>query len=157
MKNSSYYALVIAIFFSYELSFAHGEEKPGPHGGHIRMPGAFHTELVVDKFSQFKIYLLDMEWKNPLVKNSSVQMKINDDKNLIQCEKFNNYFQCQPTQIFDLNKPNIISIIANRDGAIGSSAIYEFPLQVFHLPKNTESIKKEIHPKSNSHQHSGHH
>ena len=42
--------------------FAHGEDKPGPHGGYIRMPGSFHTEVVKEK-AGYRVYLLDINWK----------------------------------------------------------------------------------------------
>ena len=36
---------------------AHGTSEPGPHGGEIRMPGAFHVEaLAVD--GRLRVYLL---------------------------------------------------------------------------------------------------
>ena len=52
-------------------AFGHGEDQPGPHGGEIRMPGAFHVE-VVRKPGLIQVYLLDMHFKNPTVKNSEV-------------------------------------------------------------------------------------
>ena len=45
--------------------FAHGGNKPGPHGGKIKMPGMFHTELILNAPNDFKVYLLDMKFKNP--------------------------------------------------------------------------------------------
>lgn len=157
MKNKIKTILLIFILLNFELSFGHGEDKPGPNGGHIRMPGAFHTELVVDKNNKFKVYLLDLDWKNPTVQNSSVQLKVNSDKNLIRCEKNNNYFQCQPTQIFALNKANTISIIAIRDGAIGAEAIYVFPLKDFTQSSAEKENKKGSPAKSKQIDHSNHH
>ena len=64
--------LIISILISSLVgltAFAHGEDKPGPHGGHIRMPANFHTEVIQDLDGSFHIYLLDMQFKEPIVKN----------------------------------------------------------------------------------------
>jgi hypothetical protein len=63
--------LFAAILFQHTLASAHGEDKAGPNGGFIRMPGAFHTELVPSGKDKLKVYLLDIQWKNPSLKNSS--------------------------------------------------------------------------------------
>lgn len=157
MKNKLRLALVILCLSISDISLGHGEDKPGPNGGHIRMPGAFHTELVVYKQNQFNVFLLDINWKNPTVKDSSVQLKVNNDKNIIQCKQLNNYFQCELPQLLDMNKPNIISVKAIREGAVGTEAIYHFPMKEFNEPNKTKIDKKEKPSNSNSPDHSGHH
>lgn len=44
MKPLLYFSILF-LALTFEL-FAHGEDHPGPHGGRIQMPGAFHTELI---------------------------------------------------------------------------------------------------------------
>lgn len=66
-------AFVMSRLLGDVLAFAHGEDKPGPFGGGIRMPGAFHSEAVLFYPNEVKIYLLDMNWKNPTVSDSKVE------------------------------------------------------------------------------------
>lgn len=47
--------LTSAIALSWSSSFAHGEGKPGPNGGEIRMPGAFHTEAITVEKNKLKV------------------------------------------------------------------------------------------------------
>jgi hypothetical protein len=54
--------------------FPHGESSLGPHKGHIQMPGAFHTELVVIDSKNIEVYLLDINFKNPMIVKSSVTL-----------------------------------------------------------------------------------
>lgn len=98
---------------------AHGEDKPGPNGGEIRMPGAFHTELVRgEKGAPAKVYLLDMEWKNPTVKDSAVSVSL-DGKPAKDCKPAKDHFTCE------LGLANSVSITAKRAGQQGNAATYE--------------------------------
>jgi hypothetical protein len=54
------------------LSFSHGMDKPGPHGGFVQMPGAFHTEVVPQKDGSLWVYLLDINIAEPSVRDSEV-------------------------------------------------------------------------------------
>ena len=51
--------LISSLIFNSYL-YGHGGNKPGPHGGKIKMPGMFHTELLLNSAHHFEIYLLDM-------------------------------------------------------------------------------------------------
>ena len=55
------YLILFASIWTATNAFAHGEDKAGPHGGFIRMPGAYHTEVVPVSKNQAKVYLLDMQ------------------------------------------------------------------------------------------------
>lgn len=57
-------------------AFAHGEDKPGPHGGKIEMAKNVHTEVNADKDGSFHIFLLDGNVENPTVKNSALEATI---------------------------------------------------------------------------------
>lgn len=72
MKKTIVTGLLLSIFSTH--ASAHGENKPGPNGGYIRMPGAFHTEIVPNGKHKIKVYLLDIEWKNPSVINSKLEI-----------------------------------------------------------------------------------
>lgn len=120
--------------------FAHGEDQLGPNGGYIRMPGAYHTELVIDNSNSIRIYLLDINWKNPTTKKSSVQIKINDDKNLIQCKSIKNYFSCQPPQKISIDQKFKLTVISKRDNQSGSDAAYEFPISLKQEKSSNEHM-----------------
>ncbi|WP_413291513.1 hypothetical protein [Bdellovibrio sp. HCB337] len=128
------------------LSWAHGEDKPGPHGGHIKMPGAFHVELNMDKDQSLHIFLLDMEFKNPTVKDSKIAATARHKKSLI---KFNcsvmgsNHFHCIPEKKYPAKGEIVIQ--ATRDNAVGNEVKYPLPLK---------SFPKEI---SEDTSHEGHH
>lgn len=110
-------------------AWSHGEDKPGPHNGHIRMPGAFHTELVLGKNSDAHVYLLDMEFKNPTIKDSSVQMKARSGKKEVtyKCEIMgSNHFHCTPGEKVPAKAELIVQ--ATREKAVGNEAVYQLPL-----------------------------
>ncbi|MCM2348623.1 MAG: hypothetical protein NDI69_01300 [Bacteriovoracaceae bacterium] len=104
-------------------AFAHGENKPGPNGGHIRMPGAFHTELVLNSQSA-KVYLLDVSFKNPTTVNSQVTVLLQDKE--VSCVKKQDHFACPiPAKLTHLAE---IGVKAVRNGVVGKEATYPLPL-----------------------------
>ena len=111
--------------------FAHGEDKPGPHGGYIRMPGAFHTEVVNEK-EGYRVFLLDINWKNPSVLDSSVSASINFGKNTTEltCSKDKESFFCKSS----LSQIGVLNIHAKREGQAGGVATYKLPLK-FEIPE----------------------
>ena len=70
MKN----AISVFVLFLSVIATAHGEDKPGPNGGEIRMPGAFHTELKVSG-REIWVYLLDMKFEKARTDKSSVEVE----------------------------------------------------------------------------------
>lgn len=115
-------------------AFAHGENVPGPHGGHIRMPGAFHTELVLNSDSA-KVYLLDARFKNPMTKNSQVGLILNShhESKEISCIVKEDHFDCPlPAKLTGFSG---ISVKAVRNGAKGQEAKYPLPLSFPQAPK----------------------
>jgi len=124
------FALLIFAFATQ--SFGHGEDKPGPNGGFIRMPGVFHTEVVPDKKDQsFHLYLLDIEFKNPTVKDSSVDAHFEHKgkPNIkFSCEVMGgNHYHCKPSQKYSSKKGKLI-LSVKREGQTGTS-VYEMPLK----------------------------
>lgn len=124
---------IALIVSSYALS--HGENKLGPHGGYVRMPGAFHTELVEKKPKTLEVYLLDINFKNPVIENSEVTAKLTNKTGkqqdtvncLAQKEKMN--FECKLDKDFSLYQK--IKIKAIRNGIKSSKdADYEIPLKL---------------------------
>ncbi|MFP5518869.1 MAG: hypothetical protein ACLGGX_03140 [Bdellovibrionia bacterium] len=85
----------VMVYLASGLVWAHGENKPGPHGGYVRMPGAFHTEVVLVNANQFKVFLLDFDFKNPVVQNSSVAGVFEGNlTGTISCAASDNSFIC---------------------------------------------------------------
>jgi len=114
---------------------AHGEDKSGPHGGFIRMPGAFHTEVVLKNPQSILIYLLDMDWRKPTVQDSQVtvtaatvaaaQTKIEG-----KCKVQEQAFLCEFPSGVDLTKKGELVVKANREKMQGNEAKYELPLKL---------------------------
>lgn len=128
-----YTPLLFLIMMPFSLTvFAHGEDKPGPHGGHIRMPGAFHTEIVKDK-EGYRVYLLDINWKNPSVLDSSVSANIQAGKKKtnLSCAKESDSYLCKSS----LPEKGELNITAKREGQTGHVAKYKLPLK-FEVHQN---------------------
>lgn len=122
-------------------SFGHGEDKFGPNGGYLKMPGGFHTEVVPDQDGKLKIFLIDINFKSPAVKNSKVTATINNGrKKEIICTAKRDHFLCETTKA-DLIK-GTLNIIAVRSTVKGTEAIYELPLT---LAKASTEMKEEGH------------
>lgn len=130
---------LILSLFSLQV-FAHGEDAPGPHGGHVRMPGAFHTELILDeKTGELHVYLIDIEFKNPTVKDSSVKAEAQNGKSVVNftCSVMaGNHFSCLPEKKYPLKGKLVLN--ATRENAVGNEAVYKLPLMKFKNNKNSE-------------------
>lgn len=112
------YLLMLFFLFASTQLFAHGMDKPGPHGGMITMPGNFHIELL-DNGENFSVYLLDINFKNPMVEKSSVVL------NNFQCSTKGDYFSCpKPKEL------KAVNITAIRNGQKGAVANYSYPLKI---------------------------
>lgn len=109
-------------------AFAHGEDKAGPNGGFIRMPGAFHTELVPINKYQFKLFLLDVQWKNPSVLESSVKVKYSGKNNATaKCSIEGNHYLCSLPKDVDLTQKGQLLVEAQREKQRGIAVHYELP------------------------------
>lgn len=123
---------ILLVSFSYSTpTFAHGEDKPGPHGGEIRMPGAFHTEVVTVGSNKVRVYLLDMNFKNPSVKDSSVsaELTLKSKKSFkAACQQEKDSFLCAfDDKSADLKSPGELKIHATREKLKGNEAKYSLP------------------------------
>ncbi len=121
--------LFAVLSFLTSLAWGHGEEKLGPHGGYIKMPGAFHTELVLDGSHKAKVYLLDFEWKNPSVRDSTVVLTLHGRGRVkANCAKKDDHYACEFSPIVDLGKKGALVLEAEREKQKGQSVRYELPL-----------------------------
>ena len=119
--------LVSACLFVPTLLFAHGGDLPGPHGGKIEMPGAFHVEAVRKDLQTFYVYLLDIEFTNPVIANSDVKAQVLAKSKIeLACEapKTEAFFICKSKSL--LKKSVELVVVAKRDGAQGNEAHFKF-------------------------------
>jgi len=127
--------LMTAFLLKSTPALAHGMDQLGPHKGYIQMPGAFHTELVPNKDGSYKVYLLDIEFKNPMTKNSTVTARLKSANSTesedLTCEESGEHFVCKSGNLKKVKKGELI-VSAKRDGAPGSEAKYILPLKVQH-------------------------
>lgn len=128
--KTRYFSFLLSFLYG-SLVFAHGEDKLGPNGGMIRMPGAFHTELVQVSPEQFKIFLLDMNFENPTVHDSSVEVLLEKAKSekKILCNPSENHFVCKLSHDWKLGKLKSLSVLAKRENQKGGFAVYELPFK----------------------------
>lgn len=111
-------------------AFAHGEDEPGPHGGEIRMPGAFHVEAVQHD-DALRVYLLNMQFEQPKVRNSSVTARLVREGQTTQLEcaplEDTKAFRCPPPAGTSLAR-GTLAIDATRAGKPANTAEYDLPL-----------------------------
>lgn len=125
MSNLLGFLLTIILAFLGTNAFGHGEDKPGPHGGQIRMPGAFHTELVKLSATKVAIYLLDISFKNPVVRDSSVDasFEINGTKVKLNCNGTAIRFECESDRAsFESGQ---LEVSAVRQGVRGVTSVFD--------------------------------
>lgn len=123
---------LISVALPTAMAFAHGEDKPGPNGGYLRMPGAFHTELVSKDDSEFFVYLLDIQFQNPDVKSSSltVTAKANGAEAKLQCEAQSNRFSCKlPESKGKSKKIEQLVVKAKYLNFPEGTSVYDLPLK----------------------------
>ena len=126
--------------------WAHGEEKPGPNGGHIQMPGPFHTELEIDPAQDAHIFLLDLNFQNPSVKDSSVQAVFKSGKTSIDysCSIMGgNHFHCKPQKKLPAQGELVIKAI--REKAVGNEVVYQVPLKPFETASQKPAMDHSQH------------
>ncbi|OYZ21756.1 MAG: hypothetical protein B7Y39_08615 [Bdellovibrio sp. 28-41-41] len=130
MKILKISSLILVYFFA-KAALAHGEDKPGPNGGFVRMPGAFHTEVVPVGQNSLKIYLLDIEWKNPSVIGSSVSVTYKGSRTTKkECSIESNYYICEFPKSINLRKKGELLVDAQRENQKGNIVSYELPLKL---------------------------
>ena len=132
MKNRLFSVLVSSLLLlASSFSSAHGEDKPGPNGGYIRMPGGFHTEILATAPNRLKVYLLDINWKNPVVKDSSVEVAhatASTTAPSIECKAKKDHFVCELPKTVNLKEVGTLTLKSTRAKQVGVAATYTLPL-----------------------------
>lgn len=125
------FTLLMTLILGEGVVYAHGEDKLGPNGGFIRMPGAFHTEILPLGANKLKVYLLDINWENPSVLNSSLSVSLRSKKtSQAKCEVQENYYLCEFPMEVNLTKRGELSVEAQRENQKGNMVSYELPLKL---------------------------
>lgn len=130
MKLSKKSGMCTLLFLGLSSALAHGEDELGPHQGFVRMPGAYHLEVIKSDHG-VDIMLLDMGFKNPTVLNSSIKVSIQSDGKTytIPCESETNYFSCHVKKKL-LNHDGKLVVTSIRQLDEGETVEYPLPLKV---------------------------
>ncbi len=124
--------ILLALVINIQV-FAHGENKLGPNNGYIRMPGAFHTELVPNQDGSISVFLLNVNNQDPTVENSKIELYYASIAKSIKvkynCEKMTNFFKCIASEKIDLNE-GILILNSSRKNNIGTHVKYKLPLSL---------------------------
>lgn len=122
--------LALFSFIFSTASLAHGEDALGPHKGYVKMPGAYHVEVVPGE-NKIDIILLDINFKNPTVLNSYVkaQIKSRNSSYSLECEALDNHFSC-PVSSRLLAKKGSLYVESERQLAEGTRLEYALPLRL---------------------------
>ena len=125
------FTLLTTLILGESVVYAHGEDKPGPNGGFIRMPGAFHTEVIPLGPNKLKVFLLDINWQNPSIANSSLVVSLRKNKSSkAKCEIKENYYICDFPKGVDITQKGELVIDAKRENQKGNQVSYELPLKL---------------------------
>lgn len=132
-------------------AFSHGEDKYGPNKGYIRMPGTFHTEVVPEKDGSYRVYLLDVQNKNPKVQDSSVALELktsNKSINFVCAAQNETYFHCKSDEVKKESKEGQIILKTKRNAIAAKEAIYNLPLKL-EFPNKSKEANSQSHDMHN--------
>jgi hypothetical protein len=125
------FTLLLTLILGEVVAYAHGEDKPGPNGGFIRMPGAFHTEVIPLGPNKLKVFLLDINWQNPSVASSSLVVRLRKNKSSkAKCEIEESYYICDFPKGVDITLKGELVVDAKRENQKGNQVSYELPLKL---------------------------
>lgn len=131
MKNLKPFFLLLCTLLWTPLTWAHGEDKLGPNNGYLRMPGGFHTEVVPAGPRRVKVYLLDINWKNPSVENSSLSVVHENKKKRTpaKCTLEDKVYACEFPESVSLEK-GTLTVQAKRENQTGNAVSYALPFKL---------------------------
>jgi hypothetical protein len=128
-------SVFIFILFIVNNIFAQDKDVYGPNNGIIKTSGSFHIEVVPDEIiDTYKVFLLDLNNKNPTVKDSSVELQLKESNKMINfyCSPMGVvHFHCASKKItVETQKNSRLVIKAKRLGVKGQKIIYKLPLKL---------------------------
>ncbi len=122
-------SILAGLMIIFSLSrYSEAGPKFGPHGGYLAMVGLFYSELMQDSDGSFHIYLLDVDLKNPVVKDSEVQawFILGNTSVELKCEAIGgDHFDCVPRS--KVLKSKILLVKAKRVQVQGQETIFKLP------------------------------
>ena len=131
MKQRIFMAIIVVtwVCMAPALGWSHGEDQPGPHGGVVRMPGAFHTEVLPLSENSIAVYLLDIQFKNPTRVDSSVEATAasGTGEQSLSCAPKGDRFECSLPGGATLSSGELF-LRAIRNGVQGAQIEYALPL-----------------------------
>ncbi len=143
-KNLCNSLITLGFILSANSLFAHGMDEPGPHQGRVQMPSTYHTEILIENSQDVKVYLLDIEFKNPVTEKSEVLAVFESGRTKVDmpCMAENDYFICRTRQTLNFKRGKL-RIKSHREDAKGSDVIYDLPLKEWKKPA-TKARKKSL-------------
>lgn len=124
--KASFVTILLSTLISSTV-FAHGMNKPGPNNGYVRMPGAYHIELVSDKNS-LKVYVLDIAFKPLPLTKATVKITLKGPKEVgVDCVRGAEFFSCDIKDA-NMKKFSEILVISSKAGERAATSTYKLPL-----------------------------
>lgn len=122
------------------------DEKPvtpveGPHQGHLVAAANYNLEIIWEDDTA-KIYLLDSEFKNPVVQNSEIGVFIQsgNTESEMNCLIVEDYFQCKQTG--KKFKKGQLAISSKRNGVQAEEVKVNLPFNKKNEVKSAEKSSK---------------
>jgi hypothetical protein len=135
MKNNAINSSNIFLSFFLSLlaffplnALAHGENTTGPHGGIIRMPGAFHTE-VLHKKNGYQVYFLDINMVNPTVLKTTLEafLTLEQKKIPLSCQQNKDSYFCESQLSLTSSQQGQLNLMTTYQGQAGEMVSYSLP------------------------------
>lgn len=123
--------VVAAVVLLPAFARGHGEDRRGPHGGAVRMPGAFHTEVLQPDERTVLVYLLDVSFREPEVSNSSVEVShlLDGRRETLECRPSVDHFVCASPPRPPGLATGELEVSAARAGVTGAAVRYPLPVR----------------------------
>lgn len=121
--------IMMSLFGLAPAAWAHGENKPGPQGGYIRMPGAYHVELIPYQNQGFKVRLLDLQFRPAPLKGAKLRLVWQQGKQqqVLRCGVHPDHFYCEGPEGKRPNRGRLI-LSSEHLGRKGLDVTYLLPL-----------------------------
>ena len=126
--KASFVTLLMTCLFSSN-SFAHGMNKPGVNNGYVRMPGAYHVELVPIS-EGFRVYFQDIQFKSISTKDATLNLVVKAQTSAtIGCKKEEaNTFVCPVEKAALKGATELVLESSINNGKTKGSSVYKYPL-----------------------------
>jgi hypothetical protein len=116
-------------FLAFHLIISSPSDEIGPHGGFLRKPGSFYTEVILGA-KELKVFLLDRDQKNASTKDSEIKVRYLSKtiEHELECRITGQVFRCRLPDSFSSQEGSFF-IEAKRENSLRGSAEYQLPLR----------------------------